>query len=234
MCSDAKHHSWRNRVSLLIIVCAGTVLSIPMNAAAAHDQPELQVFRDSGSVSQDMFSSMTPSSDKDDRQPEEEKLLDVWDALKGYQCKVWGYGYVDVMNKPDLKNLSYAERIGSPPQYTLRIFVRSDLLKTFSLPTRLFWLEHECAHHTLGQTMDTQLPPLDRLGRDEVEADCRGIRGVQKLINNDHNEIATIVKEMKRMRGGQGYPAGYQRSACLQACLENPQLSEKDVAFSCY
>lgn len=223
---------WGFGVALLIVA----TFSVQADEGQGGNQGEYNaVFKWQGPISEQTYEdySSAPAA-KEDGEPVA-SLKDVWSALKTFACTVPGYGgTVAVIDKPDLNNLSYAERIGSPPRYELVIYVRTDILKKFALPTRLFWLEHECAHHTLGQTMETQLPPPEQLGREEVEADCRGIRTLAATITNDDGEIATVIREMTRLRGGRGYPTGDQRAACLQVCLDRSDLSEQDVAVSCY
>lgn len=159
---------------------------------------------------------------------------DVQAAITGFACVVNGQS-VSIEDAPDLDNLSIATR-ETDPDGRVQFFITVNLkaLKTLALPTRLFWLEHECGHHALGHTRANALPPPSQLGRDEVAADCWGVRKMASKINNDGGELETAIRDMNRIPGGEGYPTGAVRAACLKTCLVHADQGPEQVASTCY
>lgn len=143
---------------------------------------------------------------------------DPLSLIRAFECNVPGYGKVDIVNSPSLNNLAMAERIAGSNR--LVIHIRSDLMKKFRPTTRLFWLRHECAHHTLGHTKRTGRVSNEQLGRDEDAADCEALK---VLLNPSHPAIngdglRDIQHDLARLPGGRYYTDGTQRARRMAAC----------------
>jgi len=139
--------------------------------------------------------------------------------IRTFECHVSGYGAVEIVNAPTLNNLAMAERIAGTNK--LIINIREDLMRRFKPTTRLFWLRHECAHHTLGHTKRTRKVPDAQLSREEDEADCEALKVLlnprNPVINGDG--LRDIQRDLARLPGGRYYTDGTQRAKRMAACV---------------
>jgi hypothetical protein len=129
---------------------------------------------------------------------------------------------VQVISDPALTIVSMAERL--PNSTDLRIRLNPTLMNRYRPVARLFWLEHECAHHTLGHTLRRSDVDPAQMGRDEDDADCtaiqtmiKGLPGQAPMI--DAQGLATIEADVASlMRGGGYYKPGTERAQQIEAC----------------
>lgn len=143
---------------------------------------------------------------------------DPLSLIRTFECNVPGYGKVEIVNAPTLDNLAMAERIAGSNR--LIINIRTDLMKRFKPTTRLFWLRHECAHHTLGHTKRTTRVADEQLARDEDAADCEALKVLlnpsNPVINGDG--LRDIEHDLARLPGGRYYTDGTQRARRMAVC----------------
>lgn len=143
---------------------------------------------------------------------------DPLSLIRAFECTVAGYGKVEIVSAPTLNNLAMAERIAGSNR--LIINIRTDFMKLFKPTTRLFWLRHECAHHTLGHTKRTARVPDEQLGREEDAADCEALKVLlnpsNPVINGDG--LRVIQHDLARLPGGRYYTNGTQRAQRMAAC----------------
>lgn len=131
---------------------------------------------------------------------------------------------VAVVSDPNLNNISVAERL--PGGNDLVIYYNAQRMNRFQPVTRLFWLEHECSHHTLGHTLETGGESDTQLGEEEDQADCTaiqtmvtGLAGQPPMI--DRAERAAIEDDLTRlMPGGGYYKPGAVRAQQIEACAQ--------------
>lgn len=144
---------------------------------------------------------------------------DPLDLIRNFTCVSPGYGVVTIRNKPDLNNLATAERLGGSNE--LVIWVRTDLMQLFRPITRVFWLEHECAHHRLGHTQFSGHPSDAQSAREEDEADCAALKVLVDPNDPkiDGDGLRDIQADMDRLPGAGFYPSGAERARRMSACV---------------
>ncbi|MCR4377817.1 MAG: hypothetical protein NUV50_06960 [Rhodospirillales bacterium] len=152
------------------------------------------------------------------------------DALiRAFACRVLvGKGRVvlpvSVISDPKLTMLSLAERLAGGTQ--LNIIYNPKLMNRYRAVSRLFWLEHECAHHTLGHTLRTSAVSDAQMGQDEDAADCtaiqtliKGLPGQAPMIDAAGRRV--IEADLARlMPGGGYYKPGTVRARHIEACAQ--------------
>lgn len=141
------------------------------------------------------------------------------DLIRNFTCVVPGYGVAPVLGKPTLNNLAVAER--TPGDNKLVIWVRADLMELFKPATRLFWLEHECAHHRLGHTQYKGQPDNIEAARREDEADCAALSVLvdpndPKIDGDGLNDIRSDVGGLPQAGF---YPSGEERVLRMSSCV---------------
>jgi len=152
------------------------------------------------------------------------------DALiRAFECKVLlGKGRVAlsvrVISNSKLTMLSFAERLAGGTQ--LQIVYNPILMNRYRPVTRLFWLEHECAHHTLGHTLRTTAVSDAQMGEDEDAADCTAIQTLVKGLPGQAPMIdaagrGVIEADLVRlMPGGGYYKSGTKRAQHIETCAQ--------------
>ncbi len=132
-----------------------------------------------------------------------------------FTCTLDDGSKVDIVEDNTIDNIAIS-RVDSDG--THKIVVNMMVMKSnFSLPTRLFWMAHECAHHQLGHVYATS---NIKRAEYEREADCYGVVELVKDGRLDNDDLSTIIDEVSGIQKGQTqyYLSGPQRASDIKTC----------------
>lgn len=152
--------------------------------------------------------------------------------LAAFTCDVPGYR--GVIADPNLNNLALAYR--APGSADLWIKVRVDLMQKFDVITRVFWLEHECAHHRLGHTRSTAPVSTACAAHEEDAADCAGIQAMVNaappmIYESGLNEIVADIRRIPDQPDANGiYKSSAARAAQVNRCARDDGWAQRVIA----
>lgn len=160
--------------------------------------------------------------------------VDPLQALASFACVVEGYGPVPLISQADLPTLAVASR--APGSSTLEIYYNANWMNVFRLPTRLFWLQHECSHHRLGHTQRKTKKSLNCQARQEDAADCAAILTMANIERQtiDARGFRDVAFDLSFLTGGDGvHREGKDRVQLLRTCLSNSAQAAQMMDAGC-
>ena len=161
-------------------------------------------------------------------------MVDPWQALANFACVVEGYGPVPLISQADLPTLAVAAR--APGSSTLEIYYNANWMNAFRLPTRLFWLQHECSHHRLGHTQSKTEKSLNCHARQEDAADCAAILTMANIERQtiDARGFRDVEFDLSQLPGGDGvHREGKDRIQLLRTCLSDSAQAAQMMDAGC-
>ena len=129
-----------------------------------------------------------------------------------FVCRLDDGKTVPILSNRSLKNVAVA-RINVRDGRT--IVFNPTYLKLFQVPTRWFWLAHECAHQQLGQVGNHYQP------KTEAEADCFGIQHLLLDKRLTADELPAVLQDISKLGSSSPlYPKGPARAAHILECAK--------------
>ena len=128
-----------------------------------------------------------------------------------YKCVLPNGTNVPILMNKNLQNVAVARRDGAGRR---TIVINPTLMGLFQVPTRWFWLAHECAHQQLGHTLGNYGP--DR----EQQADCYAAHQLVKNHQMDADDLQAIEEDISKLGASKkAYLPGPQRAYHIDECV---------------
>lgn len=121
-----------------------------------------------------------------------------------FTCQAWDGRWAVFQVRYDLETIGRAYR---RQDLTPVIEVNPAQLSMFSTPVAQWWVAHECAHHQLRATQNT-----------ERRADCIAAQWLARKASVLGTELDTFHAELNSLQGDSTHDAGAERAATVKKC----------------